>query len=209
MDPEARHAAFEISTGRNEDPAAPGNTAVDLAVDLAGERPSTSLHGLRPDRASRWIGGAIVGVLLTTFAIMAAVGGDDDAPVEREVPLLEPQLEAPLSFAVISLERVRLEWMTTEILRTMDRPIAQASKRAPKTPVHASTGTAPTNASSRKPAPKLSDLPPPVVDAPVEPKPDAPAADAPPADPPADADAPPAALPSVDAPEPEVVDDEV
>lgn len=203
----ARHAAFETAHAREgEDPAAPGNTAVDLAVDLADERPSQGAHGLRPDRTSRWLVGAMVGTALAVIAIVTAVrsasddrGGDE---VAREVPLLEAQLAAPLSFAVISLERVRVEWITTEILRTMDHPIAKASKRAPKTPVHAtspgSSGAKRHNVASG--GPKLSELPPPQVDAP---------ADAPAEPEPEKPEAPPAALPGVDAPEPDVVDDEV
>jgi hypothetical protein len=235
----ARHAAFESAESPDSDPAAAGNTAVDLAVDLAAERPAEANHGLRPDRMSRWIGRAVLGATLVVIATVAIVrsASDDDAVIaaeDREVPLLEPQLREPLEVAVISLERVRLEWMTTEMLRTLDRPIA--STRTAKAPVHTSTApthtsTAPTHTSTapaaapRRPTTNLSDLPAPNVAEPTparEPVADAPPAEAPPAEapvadaPPAEAppaeppsDAPDAPLPGVDAPEPEPVDDEV
>lgn len=220
MDPDVRHAAFEdahaeVNAGAGADPAAAGNTAIDLSVDLAGERPTA--HGLRPDRTSRWLGGAMLGTALAVIAIVAAVRSNDDAKDgdAREVPLLEAQLAEPLSFAVISLERVRIEWITTEILRTLDRPLAQASKRTPKTtPVHAAAVSP--SGSTRRASPKLSELPAPQIDAPADapadPQPDAGAPDAPPADAPAEPAAQlptPPPLPTVDAPEPDVVDEEV
>jgi len=217
MDPDVRHAAFEDAYAEaNGDPAAAGNTAVDLAVDLAGERPSQTSHGLRPDKVSRWLGGAMLGTAFVTIAIVSAVRStnDDHDVAAREVPLLEAQLAEPLSFAVISLERVRVEWITTEILRTLDRPLARASKRMNKTPVHAAAVSP--SGSTRRASPKLSDLPAPQLDAPVDPpadaQPAAPVADAPPADAPAEPAAPlpsPPPLPTVDAPEPDLVDEEV
>ena len=65
MDPEQRHAAaFETDEPRTERVegavALAGNTAVDLAVDLASERPH-AVHGLHPDRSMRWLGAVMAG----------------------------------------------------------------------------------------------------------------------------------------------------
>src|SRR6185503_6816747 len=92
-------------------------------VDLAAERPASTVHGLRPDRATRWLVGGLVGGSLLLAAIISVVRGadePDDAPARNpEVALLAPQLEPPLAQAIIALELVRMEAISAHAVRAM------------------------------------------------------------------------------------------
>src|SRR5688500_14641856 len=110
---------------------------VDLAVDMASERPSSTLHGLSPDKSTRWLVGGLVGGSLLLAAIVSLVRGDDDddraSARNPEVVLLAPALEAPLGQAIIALELVRMEAISAHAVRAMgDAPTQrELARRAP------------------------------------------------------------------------------
>src|SRR5689334_15634411 len=94
-------------------PSAPGtidhsdSARFEGEVDMAAERPSTTLHGLRPDGTTKWLVGGLVGGSLLLAAIISMVRGSDDdeaTPRNPDVVVLAPQLEAPLVQAMIGLE---------------------------------------------------------------------------------------------------------
>lgn len=94
----------------------PGDTQVVLEVDLAAERPTHTLHGLRPDRASRRIAIAMGVVAVAIVAVFAFVGDDETPAAEPEhagaVARLEPQLRAPMDGALAQIEAMRAEPIT-------------------------------------------------------------------------------------------------
>ncbi|HWB80930.1 MAG TPA: hypothetical protein VG755_38470 [Nannocystaceae bacterium] len=202
-------------------PTAPGiidhsdSARFEGEVDLAAERPSTTLHGLRPDGTTKWLVGGLVGGSLLLAAIISMVrGSNDDEPevAQRnpDVVLLAPRLEAPLAQAIIGLEGARMDAISAHAVRAMaDAPTRRELARRPPTATptaappreHATPARTTTTTSTSRPSTTVRDLPAPQVDAPppVEPANDIdPPADKP-ADPPRDdaAGAKPPALPSV------------
>lgn len=196
-------------------PSAPGtidhsdSARFEGEVDMAAERPSTTLHGLRPDGTTKWLVGGLVGGSLLLAAIISLVRGSDDdeaAPRNPDVVVLAPRLEAPLVQAIVGLEVVRMDAISAHAVRAMvDAP--KRRELARRTPPAAATPTAApprdhvtpartTTTTSRSPT-SVRDLPAPQVDAPPPSDVDPPAAA--PADPPRDdaAGAKPPALPSV------------
>ncbi len=137
MDPEQRHAAaFEADEPRTERAegamALAGNTAVDLAVDLASERPH-AVHGLHPDRSMRWLGAVMAGGAVVLLTIVAAVRSGDE-PTERddvttEVERLHPQLRTAFRTALLANEGIRMESITAEIIRNSDSRPARVPRR--------------------------------------------------------------------------------
>lgn len=198
MEPHPPHAAAFANVEGAADPSGPrpGDTAVDLSVDLASERPAGHAESLRPDPSTRWLGGAMAAGMVVLLTIVAAVraGDDDDAPA---VPVLRAELGAPLQSALAELERDRAAAIAAARAHANDRPVARVARR-PRT---GKPGLAPSpspSAGATKPAPTrkpadLRTLPAPVIDDAAPQPREAGAA----------ADAPGIALPSVDAPEPD------
>lgn len=202
-------------------PSAPGtidhsdSARFEGEVDMAAERPSTTLHGLRPDGTTKWLVGGLVGgsLLLAAIVSMVRSSNEDDeaAPRNPDVVLLAPQLAAPLTQAIIGLEGVRMDAISAHAVRAMvdappHRELARRTPPATTTTAvppreHATPARTTTTTTTSRPATSVRDLPAPQVDAPPpsEPATDVdPPADAP-ADPPRDdaAGAKPPALPSV------------
>jgi hypothetical protein len=154
-------------------------------VDLAAERPASTIHGLHGDRSTKWLVGGLVGGSLLLAAIISLVrdSGDDVEPARNpDVVMLEPRLQPPLAQAIIALEAVRMDAISAHAIRAMGdaKPSRDVARHPPVAPpstrevaTHARTTAKPSDPHSSG---SVRELPVPKVDPPQ-----------PPADPPADA----------------------
>lgn len=219
-------------SGPHTFPPAPGtidhsdSARFEGEVDLAAERPATTMHGLRPDGTTKWLVGGLVGGSLLLAGIISLVRGDDDDKEARapssEIAAMQ-RFAAPLDQVMISLELARMEAITAEAVRSMgDAPARrELAHRATPSASPASTSTtasprneptpARTSHPTAVPASSIRDLPvpeavraddeeatPPAAEPAEAPPPREPAAEQPsaPAEPPPAAD-PSAPLPSI------------
>lgn len=91
-----------------------GTTQLDLSVDMAGERPASVAHGLRPDRLMRRVSAGIAGGFVAVLLLAWAASGDDEVP-----RLMKPVLAPALPTAVLGLELVRMDAITADLERDL------------------------------------------------------------------------------------------
>jgi hypothetical protein len=173
-------------------PSAPGtidhleSARFEGEVDLAAERPASTIHGLHGDRSTKWLVGGLVGGSLLLAAIISLVregGDDDDGPARNpDVVMLAPRLQPSLAQAIIGLEAVRMDAISAHAIRAMGdakpghpRGAGDVARQAPpstrEVATHARTTAKP---SGDRSSGSVRELPVPKVDPPQ-----------PPADPPA------------------------